>query len=432
MKHSRPAILASLLAMFAVSATAHSVTATLAVEPESRLPGLYRFWRIGLKNTGPAAAVVPNRMAVQVLPAAGSPSAVIRSFDVQPGHQDGGPLMTPLTLQPGESHDLTHSLLLDELLRAATQSLPPGSYSIQLVIDEALDPEHVPSTGKIADLPEVVDAIISSSVAFDVEAPTGADLEVWNILRTVAPNRWHSFADRIWRDHPDSQYAAEYVPYANGRNHARSIATYEEALRKKPHPDVAHEHRLIIAQHELDRGTAAIESSPNPDEAVAAFTRARAYVDEVIRHARLPHQLETARSMRSHALSREDVVRTQNALRGIYEARLVGYARCAEKLADGTFSVIFGSIVEGDKPFSYPVGTQNKFTPPPFDRGQNVTFTVGNKPSEFHVVTSEPELTWHLGKQNLVVKPRELTPCPPPVVAPEPEPQDSENDGVSR
>lgn len=428
MKHSRPAVLMSLLAMFSVSAAAHSVTATLEVEPESRLPGLYRFWRIGLKNTGPAAAVVPNRMAVQVLPAVGKPSVVIRSFDVQPHHHDGGPLMTQLTLQPGESYELTHSPLLNELLRAATQSLPPGSYRIQLVIDEALDPEDVPSTGRIADLTEVIDPIVSSSVAFGVEQPTGSDLKVWELLRGLPPTQWYGLAERIWRDHPDSQYAAEYVPHANGRDHAKSIATYEEALRKKPHPDVAHEHRIIIALHEIYRGSSAADSGKT-DEAVAAYSRARAYLDEVIRHARLPHQVEDARREISGALSREQVVRLQNSLRGIYESRLIGYARCAEKLADGTYNVIFGSLVEGDKPFSYAVGAQNKFTPPPFDRGQSVTFPVGNNPSEFHVVTSEPELTWHLGKQNLVVKPRELAPCPPPVAAPPPEPEDDQNDG---
>lgn len=427
MKPLHRAVLASLFTILVVSAAAHPVTATLEVEPDSRLPGLYRFWRVGLKNSGPAAVVVPNRMAVQVVPAAGSPSAVIRSFAVQPGHHDGLPLMDPLTLQPGESHDLTHSRLLEQLLEAATLALPPGSYRVQLVIDEALDPRDVPATGKIADLPEVIDPIVSNSVAYAVEAPAGSDLKVWDLLRALPRGHWPSLAERIWREHPDSQYAAEYVPYANSRDHAKAIATYEEALRKKPHPDVAHTYRIILAQHEIARGSAAIERSPNPDEAAAAFSRARSHLEEVIRHARLPHQLKAAKMDLAGVLSREDIVRTQNALRGIYESRLVAFAACADKLPDSTYKVTFGYFVEGDKPFSYAVGAENNFTPPPLDRGQIATFSLGNNPSAFSVVTSEPELTWHIGKQNVVVKPRELAPCPPPVA--EPEPEDSDDDG---
>jgi tetratricopeptide (TPR) repeat protein len=423
MRKMRRPVLLSLSLMLALSAAAQPVTATLEVEPESRLPGFYRFWRIVLKNPGPAAAVVPNRMAVQVLPAVGSPSVVIRSFDVPPSLFDGGPLMAPLTLQPGESHDLTHSSLLDELLYAATQSLPPGRYRVQLMIDEALDPEEVPATGRIADLPKVVDPIVSNVVLYEVEQPTGADLKVWELLRPLPPTHWQSLAERIWQEYPDSQYAAEYVPYASRRNHAKAIALYEEALRKKPHPDVANTHRLTIAQHELDRAGALLESSPNPDEAVAACSRAGSHLEHVIRHARLPDQLKAAKTMVGTVQDRESVVRTQNAIRGIFESRLVAFPNCADELPDGSYKVTFGYFVEGDKTFSYAIGAENKFTPPPFDRGQGATFAIGNYPEAFSVITSEPALTWHIGTQNVVAKPRELRACPPPTPEPEPEEQ---------
>jgi tetratricopeptide (TPR) repeat protein len=422
MRKIRRAVLLSLSLMLAVSAAAQPVTATLEVEPESRLPGLYRFWRIGLKNPGPAAAVVPNRMAVQVLPSVGRPSVVIRSFDVPPSLSDGGPLMAPLTLQPGESHDLTYSSLLNELLHAATEPLPPGSYRVQLVIDEALDPKQIPPTGRIADLAEVGDPIVSKPVAYDVEAPTGSDLKVWELLRPLPPTHWQSLAERIWRDYPDSQYAAEFVPYANSRDDAKAIATYEEALRKKPHPDIAYEHRIIAARHEIYWGSAAANNG-KIDEAVAAYARARAHLEEVIRHARLPHQVRDAKREIAGVQSRDDIIGLQNAIRGIVEQRLVAFPNCADKLPDGSYKVTFGYFVEGEKTFSYAIGAENKFTPPPFDRGQGATFAIGNYPEAFSVITSEPALTWHIGTQNVVAKPRELRACPPPTPEPEPEEQ---------
>jgi hypothetical protein len=59
------------------------------------------------------------------------------------------------------------------------------------------------------------------------------------------------------------------------------------------------------------------------------------------------------------------------------------------------------------------IGERNKFTPPPFDRGQLSVFPAGVRHFAFSVVTDQPELTWHIDKTNVHVKIRDAPVCPP-------------------
>ena len=407
MKNTHRVLLQSFVLTCAVSALAHPVTVSLSVEPEAELPGLYRFWRVTLKNAGGSTTTVPNKRAVQVTPATGSPSVLIRSF--QPAnHFHTPPRVAPIPLGAGQTRDLTFSLEIAGLLRDATQRLGPGTYRIQFVIDEALDSERFSGVTRVVGSPDLIDPIVSGEVEYVVKAPAGADLAVWNLLRDLDPMQWTGLAERIWRDYPDSRYAAEYVPH--DRDPAKTIASYEAALRKNPHPDIAHTHRLILAQQEVNRGSALVDL--DVEQAVAAYTRARKLLEEVTRHARFPHQIEAARNAMGGVYTREDIVRMHNAGRGIVESRFVPYSRCAETLPDGAYKVWFAYYVEGDEAFSFPLGAQNKFTPPPSDRGQPKTFEPGANEFPFSVVTSEPELTWHIGKHNIIVKARALGECP--------------------
>ena len=393
-------LLLPLLLMFALTGAANPVTVSLSVEPESNLPGLYRFWRVQLKNTSTDRVTVSNKMALRVYPESGAPVVVIRSFGPIP-HSDGLPLVAPIELAPGGSHDLTFTPV-ERLLKDATLPLQPGRYRIQLLIDEALDPDSSSGSTKPD---ELVDPVASKAIDYEVTTPTGPDQAVWNLLKDVDPVRWYGFAERIWRDYPESRYALEHVPSMKGRG----PSLYETALRRNPPPDLAHGYRLILAQYEMDRGFALIET--DLEAAVAAYDRGRKHLEEVLRHARIPEQIASAREALRGAYDREAIVRINKAARGIVEPRFVAYAECAEKLPDNNYRVHFSYFVDGTGSFSFPLGNENKFTPTPFERGQPTTFAPGIASMNFNIVTSEPELTWHIGKHNIVVKPRELRAC---------------------
>jgi len=112
--------------------------------------------------------------------------------------------------------------------------------------------------------------------------------------------------------------------------------------------------------------------------------------------------------------TRDEIVRTQQYARGEpVDSRITVVADCVQKTADGSYVVWFGIAVDGTTTKTFPIGEENKFTSPPFDRGQPTEFRPGRRHLAFSVTTDQPELVWHLGKENLVVRPREVQECPP-------------------
>lgn len=61
---------------------------------------------------------------------------------------------------------------------------------------------------------------------------------------------------------------------------------------------------------------------------------------------------------------------------------------------------------------SIAIGPENKFTPPPFDRGQPTTFPAHKRVLGVRIETNEPAVTWHLQNRTAHASLAKTEPCP--------------------
>jgi hypothetical protein len=70
--------------------------------------------------------------------------------------------------------------------------------------------------------------------------------------------------------------------------------------------------------------------------------------------------------------------------------------QCVANNRNGTFTAVFGYLNQNNVPISIPIGSANKFTPAPQDRGQPSTFQPGQANNAFAVIFKGNRLTWKL------------------------------------
>jgi hypothetical protein len=410
-------VLIVLSLLLAVASPARAVTLQIAVELPSELPGLPRSIRAFLTNSGSEPVTVPLKAALQDTPPADKPYiayTVLRGDD----RIRELPVKAPLVLAPGETRDVSFwASASDGWFEADPRLLTIGEHRIQLVLDDALDSTRLGGVRRIQDQQGLTAPIVSNEATYTVLEPKGADLAVWNLIQekrqgTCAPE----VTEVLWRDYPQSRYAAycpieivdsDEPPEVKAR---KQIAALEAALAKNPDPLRADWLRLRIADSEVSRGWALEQK--DMEEALRAYSRARGIIEEVLRKA-APPQKDYALTIRSGVRTREDLIKSANARRGIYDQTIEIDVTCAEALPGGKHGVWFQYANETPAPITVPIGVENKFTPAPFHRGQPSVFTAGFKYLAFRVDTSEPQLTWHLQKKTVLqIKPAEVRRCP--------------------
>jgi hypothetical protein len=396
---------------------AEAVTLQISVELPAELPGLPRTIRVSLTNTAGEPVTVPLNAALQDTPSEGKPYIAYSGLRGEDRIREL-PVKGPLVLAPGETRDVSFwASAGDGWFEADRRLLAIGTHRVQLVLGEGLDSVKLGGVSRIQDQPGLGAAIVSNETTYTVLEPKGADLAVWNLIQekrqgTCAP----AVTEVLWREYPQSRYAAycpieildsNELPEVIAR---RQIAALEAALSRGPDPLQADWLRLRIADSEVSLGWALEQKSM--EEALSAYTRAGAIVDDVLRKA-VPPQRDRALVVKSGIRSREDVTKSANARRGIYDPTIEIDVTCAETLPGGEHGVWFQYANETPKRITVPIGVNNKFTPAPFDRGQPSVFRAGFKYLAFRVVTSEPHLTWHLQKKTILrIKPAEVRRCP--------------------
>jgi hypothetical protein len=253
----------------------------------------------------------------------------------------------------------------------------------------------------------LVQPIVSNETTYTVVTPTGPDLEVWNAAKGKFYFCVPEIAELIWNKYPTSGYAP-YCPRITSDGPLKQIAGYEAALAVSPHPYWAESYRLNIARAWIQQGTDLMAHDANA--AADAYDRARALLEPLTHHAISEiHRREAERMLTDDVFSPEQIA---EYLKPFDERDMRFGFSCYEQLSDGKRKVWFGYENPRTKPIELPIGNANKFTPPPFDRGQPTTFSPGITMFAFNIVTDEPALVWHLQKKTVEFKLPGAVECP--------------------
>lgn len=317
-----------------------------------------------------------------------------------------------IELAPGEKRDLTIWAALDSTLLTRDRRLyEPGEYRLQLFIDRELRGLGYLSVQVLSGNERLVDPIISNEVTLTVSAPEGDDAAVFAMMKSLRdPRVWSAeLAERIWSEFPNSRYAPYAVP-SNLSDRTREAALLEAAIAKAPNALVADWHRLYLAELRDD-----IRSPKNDDELRQTLEMAeyiRNLLDDLVKRGRDPQLLAMAKKALSEVPTRENLVRSLRINRGELtniEPEIV----CTSPYANGRFAAWLSYYNPAMNAKLSPGGERNKFTPPPFDRGQPTEFRPSYRPGLFKVVFTSPTATWHVDATDLRIDPKK-TPwvCP--------------------
>lgn len=403
----------SLAVFLALQMSASPVRLTLWLEPATELPGIPITLHVEADNPSNTIAIVPNSVAMQVTPRVGEPFVAVAALRGEvgvisfPGVRD-----SEIELAPGEKRDLTIWGTLDSILVTRDRRLyEPGEYRLQLFVDPELRNLDYLSVRTLAGNEQLTDPIVSNEVVLTVSVPKGDDAAVFALIASLSdPRGWsEELSERIWSEYPNSRYAPYSVP-TNLADRKRQAALLEAAIAKAPTSLIADWHRLYLAELRDDIRT------PNNDDELREASEMADYVrpllEDLIQRARDPRLLEMAKKKLSEIPSHETLVRSLRINRGELtdiEPEIV----CTSLYAKGHFVAWLSYYNPAGTAKISPVSERNKFTPPPFDRGQPIEFLPNLRPGLFKVVFDSPSATWHIDATNLRIDPKK-TPrvCP--------------------
>lgn len=407
----KTAICLVVLVLVAIPASAE-VTLTLSMAPDSGLPGIPATMHVVASNSSDAPAVVPTTVTLRVTRRDGQPSpaaddssapAVVATFP-----DTTGPL---LTLAAREQRDLSFwsSPNSPPWFHDKGELFAPGIYTLQLIADASLRERYGVHLQK--PLPAVV---VSNTVTYTVNTPTGDDLAVYRMIEQVPDGvSWQmELANDIWSKYPESTYAHWVGPRIDASmTFEEKVTLLRAAIAKDLASVAANWQRWTLAYVYSNQCTQLTEQG-KIDLAVDASDEARKLLDFVLKGTNDPELRKRAEELRSGLPTRDRIIRDYNIAAGHPLEELTPDLDCADDLMDGARRIHFGFINLTDHEWIVPVGENNKITPPPFDQGQPTRFPTGGVHDlAFSIVTSKPEITWHLDKTNLVVKVRDVPKC---------------------
>lgn len=401
-------------AVIGLNAPAAPVQLTLSVDPRSDLPALAPTLRLTATNNADVVAELPARLVLKVRPE-GQPGFFARvaeeSQRVIASHFVPG----PLTIQPRSFLDLSFWAGPGAPIWFANDSRlwNAGTYHLQVIADNDLteavssDPEHALDDAVFAD------AAVSNEVDFVVQAPTGPDAGAWNLIDSGGrtPLWLHDLANEIVARFPTSRYASFVVERAPSEDLLAQIAAFTRAVERNARTWSGDWSKLALSQFKAAQAEHLAETS-HVDDALTLYRESRNLVEEVSRHTHDPRLLKQAAGvLASPPVTRKDIEKRLGALAPNPPAEVEPFADCAVRALDGTYTVWFSLSNPTAYAIELPIGPDNKFTPPPFDRGQGTSFAAGVTFKKFSVTTSGPELTWHLQKNDLHITVKDLPNC---------------------
>ncbi len=394
-----------------------SVVLRIWVEPPSQLPFIAPSLRVEAVNTSSTPAELPLTVALQVMPSDGKPFIAhlgpppyVRITWFRSDDDDAASIL----LAPDETRDLSFWAGPASPVTADSRLLSPGTYRFQLVAHDKLNSDLLEGLDRVADQRGgLTDPILSNEATYVVETPEGEDAAVWELIKQLlSPTLWgDSLGSRIWAEHPSSRYAAFCFNDPKTNDPDVSIAAYTATLAKQPDRAWADRYRLGIARDELTRSSKFVDDS-DAEGAFQAKQRAKSILTQLAREGLSPYLREEAQDLLdTHIWTREEIVHFIKRLNNeLIETE--PFAICVENTDDGKHIFWFGYHNYTQEPMRIAIGRENKFTPPPFDRGQPTVFPRGDTLLGVRIVTHESAVTWHLMTHDVQASLAESRPCP--------------------
>jgi hypothetical protein len=416
MRRTILAICALVIVLASFSAHA-AIQLRLSVEPQSQLPAIEPSLRVEAVNNGSEPAELPPVVALQVTPPGDRKPFVaytaLRDNDRVTSFESDD---DPTVLAPGETRDVSFWAGPESPVWFAADSrlLSPGTYRFQLVVDRKLDSELLAKVEHAVDQPGLSNPIISNEATYVVETPQGEDAAVWELIKQLqTPMFWtDALGSRIWTEHPKSRYTAYCLRTPKAGDPATAIPAFTATLEKQPSRSWTDWLRLAIAQFELMQASSFV-SAKDAESALAASDRAGAILRQLAKEALPRYVRKEARRLAENRLwTRGEIDRAIRIANGELK-EIEPFLVCMEKAGDdGKHVFWFGYQNTAGAEMTIPIGSDNKFTPPPFDRGQPTIFRRGYTFLGLRVATSEPKLMWHLQNYNIHAFADKTGPCP--------------------
>lgn len=375
------------------------------LEPAQTLPAIPVTLHVEAENLSTTQSCsIPNEVALQVTPRTAPPFIAnvthrgtigVTSFDAVSGPE--------ITLAAGEKRDLTIWASLDSPLTRDVRLYRPDDYRLQLFIDSQLSELDYLGVQRLAAVESLVDPIVSNEVTLSVSAPAGDNARVFEWINALSdPLTWNSsLSERIWAELPESQYAPYAVP-SNLNDSVREAALLEAAIAKIPDSPVADWYRLSLAQFRDNYPQ--VRTEEDLSRAIEMATYLRGFLTDLVARARERRLLDLARTALADVPSRERLRWMLQLNRGELtdiEPRVICVAEYPGRQSVA-WLVYFNPALKAKV---VPVGERNKFTPPPFDRGQPTEFLPSMPTASylFKVTFNTPTLTWHIDATNLKI-----------------------------
>jgi len=383
----------------------------LSVEPESNLPAIAPTLHVTATNNGNTPAALPNRVALLVYPVNGPSFAAYSAFRGD-DRMDNFEEITDseIVLAPKETRDLTFWASPDGPAWFAGESrlYSTGVYRLKLLVDAKLHSRFLADEPLPTAFPELANPIFSNEAVFTVRKPEGVDAEVWQLIR----KRWSGWVDElanvIWNKYPSSRYAAYCIRKVAPSTPEQEMGFFRDALARNPDPSMGDWYRYNIARNQLQVARN-FERQEDVDAAVREYDAVRRELEYLAKSAHQPKLRGLAQAYLPQAHTREDVLEQIEIDHG--RGKLSPEV-CLEEGLNGQLIARFLYENPRRDAISVPIGVDNKFTPPPFDRGQPTTFEPGhNGHDAVRIVLDTPEIIWHLQKKDVRAN-RDTLRCP--------------------
>lgn len=418
--NTRIGLVIAVLLVGTTALAAEPLTATLAVEPATVLPGLPAAFAIRIANVSNQVQEV-TAIGLIVTPAAAQPfqamtvsgHATISIPDGQKEDCSGGAGRLCFSIPALRARQLyiDFSPSLDENFFFADKRLGvPGTYTLQVIVH---------AVGQTAS--DV--SFASPPTGFIVRTPTGVDSEAWAWLRSLSQNgtwtqaNWAMGADAVAAElrarFPTSGYAT-WVSALGARSNDEQLANLAGALATNPPPGLRDALLLAKGLVEAEENARSIQSLRDlqraltfADAATATLTLLRDTTISDYLRQRAGTTMEQLYTTKTGAVELEQLA----SLDSPAPAAIIPRVECVAYVDGQGFTARFGyaNVNMGSKAIE--LGPRNQFTPAPRDQGQPRVFKPGDHPDAVVATSPGGDLIWHLDG-NMAVATRSSSPCP--------------------
>jgi hypothetical protein len=402
-------VLTILCVLFVASATADvSPSATLALIPDTTLPGTPVAFLITITNPANQPKTIANGATLRVTGVEGSFEAsvggrtVLSLPDEQLDQCSGAACLVVPALGERQIYIDIGPMLGSNPFFIDRRLSNPGKYGLQLQMFLPVSEGNV--------------TVVQTNVAsLTIQQPTGVNLSVWQFLRQISTgNGWgtedwimagDAVGDGIRTKFPTSDYVVWVGTMGRVIDREATVKQFDQALAMNP-PSSLRDDLLWVKAKFLDQWSRdALQAERNQDQALSLAGRARDTYTALQRLAISDLMRKRATEGLPHLYTRQTAEETLRMLEqsdSPAPASVIPRVECVSHGTGNTFSARFGYANPNKTIKVLSLGDRNEVTPAPRDQGQPRVFKPGDHTNVFTATSPGGNLIWHLDRGTAV------------------------------